>query len=143
MDSGLQEEPIGRDILLCEYQAAQDSAQHHDGLVWSITSILWASSLVLMGFVLSAIGQPELRAAITLVGFVAVLLIFVLWGFARQLRSVKVQKYRRCIALERQLGMEQHSHLEYSAGSQTAWYTVIMIAFVLIWLALMFFAWTV
>ena len=142
MDVEHELSPPERDSLLCEYQAAQDSAQHHDALVWNITSILWASSLVLMGFVVSAIGQPKLRVVVTLVGFVAVLLTLVLWGFVRQLRGVKVQKYRRCIALEKQLGMELHSSLKYSAGSQTTWYTVMMIVFVCVWLALVLFAWT-
>ena len=48
---------------------------------------------------MSAIGQPKLPVAVTLIGFVAVLLTLVLWAFARQLRGVKVQKYRRCMSM--------------------------------------------
>jgi hypothetical protein len=39
-------------ILLTEYNAAQSSAEHHDRLVWTVSSILWAGSLALMGIIL-------------------------------------------------------------------------------------------
>lgn len=31
--------PDEREAALVEYQAAQESAQHHDNLVWSVTSL--------------------------------------------------------------------------------------------------------
>lgn len=42
--------PEQREALLVEYQKTQDSAQHHDVLVWSITSLNWIGSALLMGF---------------------------------------------------------------------------------------------
>lgn len=76
-----------RDALLVEYQAAQDSAQHHDLLVWNITSILWASSLVLLGLVLTAMRQSGLEWLLTSAGFIAIVLTVYLWQCARQLRD--------------------------------------------------------
>ena len=37
---------IDNQSLLVEYQAAQDSAQHHDSLVWTTTGIIWGAGLV-------------------------------------------------------------------------------------------------
>jgi hypothetical protein len=137
----------GRDVqpthddLLVEYQAAQDSAQHHDQLVWSITSILWASSLVLLGLVLTAMRQPGLQVPLTAAGLIALVLTTYLWRCARQLRAVKIQKYKRCVAIERELGLHQHSSLSYPSGSQTAGYSVVMSLFMLVWLVVIVFVW--
>ena len=130
-----------REALLVEYGAAQDSAQHHDGLVWSITSILWGSSLILLGLVVSAMHQSGLRIALTCAAVIAIALTSFLWLCARQLRAVKVQKYRRCIELERQLGMKQHSTLRYSAGVQTKLYAVVMALFLAVWCVVIVLVW--
>jgi hypothetical protein len=131
----------GPETLLTEYQAAQDSAQHHDQLVWTITSILWASSLLLFGLAVAAIDRTDLRVPVTAVAFVAMALTVYLWMCVRQLRRVKVHKYKRCLAIEKALGMEQHSTLEYAAGSQTRWYTVIMLLFLALWVSLVVWIW--
>jgi hypothetical protein len=130
-----------RDALLVEYQAAQDSAQHHDQLVWSITSILWASSLILFGLVLTAMGQPGLEWPLTSTAILAIILTIYLWRCVRQLRAIKVQKYRRCVKIERELRMKQHSGLQYPSGSQTAGYSLVMTVFLLLWLVLIVFIW--
>ncbi len=50
-------------ILLVEYQTAQDSAEHHDALLWNVTAIIWGANLVLIGFVLQSIGRTELACS--------------------------------------------------------------------------------
>lgn len=130
-----------RDALLVEYQAAQDSAQHHDQLVWSITSILWASSLILFGLVLTAMGHHGLEWPLTSTAILAIILTIYLWECVRQLRAVKVQKYRRCVKIEKELRMKQHSGLQYASGSQTAGYSWVMSVFLLLWLVLIVFIW--
>jgi hypothetical protein len=129
------------EVLLVEYQAAQASAQHHDQLVWTITSILWGSSLVLFGLAVGALGSSNLRIPVTIVAVVAMALTVYLWLCVRQLRGVKVHKYKRCLAIERELGMKQHSTLQYAAGSQTLWYSVIMVVFLALWVSLVVWAW--
>ena len=47
--------------LLVEYEKAQDSAQHHDGIVWSVISMTWAAEMVLLGFVVSSIEKCDHR----------------------------------------------------------------------------------
>jgi hypothetical protein len=46
-------------VLLVEYGKAQDSAEHHDNLVWSIASLNWVGSAVLLGFVFGTIDADE------------------------------------------------------------------------------------
>lgn len=53
------------DALLVEYQAAQDSAHHHDNMLWSTTSIMWGASLLVIGFVLQHLEDATLRPLIT------------------------------------------------------------------------------
>ena len=130
-----------KEILIAEYQAAQGSAQHHDQLVWAITSILWGSSLVLLGFVLGMLGRPDLRLPITFVVINAIVLTIYLWKCVRQLRDVKIHKYRRCIAIEEQLGMQQHRTLQYSAGEQTRGYSIVMSLFLALWFVSVALVW--
>ena len=125
-----------REVLLVEYQKAQDSAEHHDGLVWNITSLNWIGSAVLMGFVINGIdGNPTVEHKIGLLSIAAVgiLLACLVWRWARQLRRAKVAKYRRCQEIEKELGMTQHTALQYSPGSQTRDYALLMSVFLTAW----------
>ena len=129
-----------REVFLVEYQAAQDSAQHHDNLVWTITSLNWVGSAVLIGFVLGKIDDASpLLAKYSLlpITFVGMALTGCVWLWAYQMRGVKLAKYMRCQALERILGMEQHSKLTYKASSQTKTYGLLMALFLLVWALLL------
>lgn len=118
---------------LVEYQAAQASAEHHDSLIWSITNTVWAANLVLLGFMMqpAASTHPkELRATIGVLGIV---LLFKAWTYAGTLRSVKNQKYKRCKAIEAQLGLEQHRFLKYRSGFQWRFYGFVTLLFIATW----------
>ena len=85
-DPGITSEE--REVLLVEYQAAQSSAQHHDQLVWTVTSIVWGSNLVLLG-VIPAIPDGVYAYLIKL-GFCVLgpsLIVFV-WSSQFQFRSL-------------------------------------------------------
>jgi hypothetical protein len=128
-----------RQAALVEYQATQDSAQHHDNLVWTITSLTWVGSAVLMGFVLSGLrdaGNPGVKLTLLSITLVGVALAACVWRWAYQMRCVKVAKYHRCQILEELLGMEQHRKLSYQAGSQTLTYGLLMVLFLLAWVVL-------
>lgn len=107
-----------RQVQLVEYQKAQDSAEHHDGLFWTVTSLNWVGSAVLMGFVLGALGShpsPSHRAALVAISLVGILLSLFVWRWARQFRALKKAKYRRCQEIERQLteaGFEMRQHTQ-------------------------------
>lgn len=128
-----------REAYLIEYQKAQDSAQHHDTLVWTIISLNWIGSAVLMGFVLNGVAMascPMQKIVLIIMSVAGVALSVFVWCCAYQLRGVRTAKYKRCKDLEALLHMKQHSHLPYKAGSQTIGYMIVMILFLLAWLAL-------
>jgi len=135
--SGLTGEQL--QIYLAEYEKAQDSAQHHDMLVWSISSLNWVGSAILMGLVLgglSSASQCRQKVVLLAISAVGVWLAILVWRWTCQLRYVKVWKYNRCKEIEALLGMKQHSGLPYKAGSQTKFNAVLMVLFILAWCVL-------
>lgn len=123
-----------RQVLLAEYQAAQASAQHHDQLVWTVTSIVWAGNLVLLGVITrSQGGYWTLLINLGLCLLAGMLVVFV-WSSQNQFRDLKQQKYARCKAIEQRLGMEHHSAVKYDPGFQTRFYGWISGTFLVLWL---------
>jgi membrane protein DedA with SNARE-associated domain len=122
------------EYLLVEYKAAQDSAQHHDTLIWSITSVVWGASLLMLGFLLGRVSDPSLKHIVVLISALGILLNVKVWIYTYQLSSVKIQKYDRCKAIERQLGLQQHSTLRYPAGRQKVLYSIVMVLFIILWI---------
>ena len=120
--------------LLAEYKAAQDSAQHHDGLVWSVASVLLGGSLVLLGLILRSMEGDPVRPFIVALAILGIALTLCVWIFRHQLNDIKRQKYERCKEIELLLGMKQHQNLRYRPGSATIVFSIIMIALILIWL---------
>lgn len=96
-------------ILLVEYGKAQDSAEHHDTLLWAAISLIVTGMGALVGFSLRAspaAGRPADKLFFAICGLVlSVLLCFFVWTFA----ALRNQKYKRCKEIEFRLGMEQHS----------------------------------
>lgn len=135
-----QDELINKDILLVEYQEAQQSAEHHDNLVWTVTAVIWGGILVLLGFVLGNIEKSNLKTIIILISILGILLTIFVWIFALQLSSIKRQKYKRCKYIEQVFGMRQHSQLEHKEKSQRYLYAVLVFSFIAIWI---FILWTV
>jgi len=119
--------------LLVEYQAAQDSAQHHDNQVWTTTGIIWGAGLILIGFVVQSIGDLGLKLPVVAVCVLAILMLIYLWVMAFQLNSVKNQKYARCKELESILKLKQHSRLRYAKRSGRIFYSLIMAVFIVTW----------
>jgi len=104
-------EKLKTEILLIEYQKAQDSAEHHDRLLWAVVGLLVTGMAALL------VVQPGKTACVyrwtrfypPILGIIA---SFVLFYFVRSLRFFKNEKYKRCKVIERLLGMEQHSKLQ-------------------------------
>ena len=125
---------VERSILLVEYQAAQASAEHHDGIIWIVTGIIWAASLVLLGLAVDHAAKPELTFPVAGLALLAILLHCFLWVVQSQLRTLKLQKYERCKAIEHRLKhMSHHAAVGYEQGSQTAWFAIIQVLFIVAW----------
>lgn len=118
---------------LLEYEMAQSSAEHHDNLVWSVSTLTWGVSSVLLGFVLNNISKNSLGITVLLFCLIGIFLILCSWSFARQFRDLRNQKYNRCKQLELELGINQHRMIKYKNGSQTTMYSIIMILFLITW----------
>ena len=136
-----QMEPLDKEVLLVEYQSAQGSAQHHDNLLWTVTSIIWGGMLVLFGFVLANLDKTNLRLILTFLSILGIVLTIAVWGFALLLGSVMRQKYARCKTIEELFDMHQNRDLKYAARSQRIVYGIVMILFIIVWLIVLSMVW--
>jgi len=141
----LKREPLGsdgasEDVLLVEYQKAQDSAEHHDTSVGNVTS-LWLGSAVLIGFVLSVLSgkhPSHYKTPLFMVALLGITLTILVTTWAIRAGELKKNKYERCKAIERKLGMRQHSQLpKKRQWWQDYAYNVLMSLFFATWLTLL------
>jgi len=130
-----------RDVLLVEYQAAQASAEHHDNLVWTWTSIIWGATLVALGFIVDNLADVKLRWVLTVISGLGIVLVVVAWVVMQQFNSLKNQKYARCKEIENICGMTQHTSLKYSGGSQRIIYSAITLIYIVIWFMVLRLIW--
>jgi hypothetical protein len=128
-------------VMLTEYQKAQDSAQYTDSEIWSSTNITWAAMLVLLGLVLGNITELLYRPLITVVSVLGLVLVGFQWDVQRLSRSITHQKYARCKEIEKALGMTQHLNLRYPRGRQTVWYRIVCTLFVVAWVVILYMVW--
>ena len=130
---------VRREVLLVEYQKTQDSAEHHDSLVGSVTA-LWLGSAVLIGFVLSALGEKHAHhykaVMILLIALGICLTIMTAW-WALRAGKIKRKKYARCKEIERELGMRQHLMISPQQVFQTVAYVLLMALFLAAWAVLL------
>ena len=123
-----------QEILLVEYKAAQSSAEHHDRLVWTVSSIMWAGSLALMGIILKSystgLWNGISKIFLCFLGFRLTRFVMDCQGGFRHLKN---QKYRRCIEIEEDLGMSHHRASKWEKGSQTRAFNSIMNLFLIGW----------
>jgi len=132
--------------LLIEYQAAQSSAEFHDGLVWSVTNILWAAALVIFGFIVTqhnAAFRIIPKLLLTSLSILGISLVVFARQCALQFNCIKNQKYERCKEIEALLGMAQHTKLEFPRNRQKVIYKVVMFFFIACWLLLVAVIWSV
>jgi hypothetical protein len=124
-------------LQIAEYKAAQDSAQHHDNLLWYVSSIVWGGNLVLLGSFLKYIGNATEELPIPFifcVGIFCILLNLCLWGCAYIFRDIRNQKYKRCQFIESKLRFHQHSTLSGVPGMMWFIYSFVTIMFMALWL---------
>ena len=131
--------------LLVEYEKAQDSAEHHDHLVWLVTSILWSANIVLLGFLYDSIANAteSTRTGWLLIpSLLGLAMSGSVMSFVGDFREIKKRKYERCKAIEKKFGLSQHTSLEDMRFRQTVPFKLItwmfVVAFFLAMIALFF-----
>jgi hypothetical protein len=123
-----------QEVLLAEYKAAQSSAQHHDRLLWTVTSILCGGSLALMGIILKNSPMKGVWGVVSFLLCVLGLILTVLVWFAqRQFRRLRKHRYDRCKEIEEVLNMNLHRATVWKEGSQTIAYSATMVLFIIAW----------
>jgi hypothetical protein len=118
------------------YELSQQSAEHHDTLLWEVTYIIWGSTTLLLGFVLEAIKNEPLLCFVTAV--FSLFITLMVWRLTLSFVKVRNYKYDICKQIENSLGMpwKPHGDLDshYPRGVQTKWYNATTIFFVVVWL---------
>lgn len=127
--------------LLVEYEKAQDSAQHHDTLVWTVVSFIFSGMLVLLGFVVSSLDKPQLKDVLYAVSGLGVLVTLAAILIALQFNSIKRFKYERCREIEKLWGGRQHKDVPYRAGSQRIGLLIISFVFFAVWVIVICHVW--
>lgn len=97
-----------KEILLKEYEKAQDSAEHHDKLLWTVTSIIFAALSVLFGFIIKYLTEVKYELITILASFFGLVLCIALWIFIENFRYYKNISYYRCNIIEIKLRMNHH-----------------------------------
>lgn len=132
------------DVMLCEYNAAQDSALHYNSLLWQVISIFTAANAVLVGIGLSIAPQ----ACTTLSGFLLILGAAFLgmlmngfaWACSEVFRTFQANKYDRSKAIEQQIStptgqtMELHTKHKSPCISQKWFYRFVLFVSILYWI---------
>ena len=128
-------------IMLVEYQKAQDSAEHHDSVKWTVTSIAWAANLILMGIVVDSLEEASddrlLLALASVVGLSSLVFSAIVWFV---LSKVMRDKYKKCAEIEKELGMTQHTNQQssYSAGIITSLHAAITVVLSGVWVSILY-----
>jgi len=119
------------DKFLTEYAKAQDSAEHHDTLIWTATGVACAANIALLIFAIREDTFLNYPVTTTLLGLLGILLIVCVWVLSDALIALKKRKYDRCKELERNFGFKQHLNESkyYPRGRQRLVYNVCMLMF--------------
>lgn len=123
--------------LLVEYQSAQNSAQHHDSLIWNVTNIFLAASLVLFGFILASFDNHNIdKCILEILSYFGIFVIIYAYSCALHLACIRDQKYERCKEIEKIIGFKQHSELKHWKCFHKIANTIISMIFIIIWVVL-------
>ncbi len=127
-----------RQYLLTEYESAQDSAQHHDSLLWNIIGIIWGAQLVLLGLIIHSIESILSKPIVISSSVLAIVLLLYLFFTFLSLRNIRNFKYSRCKEIELELGLKQHSSLNHPRLLGTIAFFCVMLFFVGTWTIVIF-----
>ena len=117
------------------YEFAQDSAQHHDALLWEVTYVIWGSSTLLLGFVPEAVaGQPFLSLCTSIF---AAFLTYKIKAFIESFRRIRNDCYDMCKKIEQDLNFEHKPHFATQSwlkpGEMTRLYLQINNTLTVVW----------
>jgi hypothetical protein len=104
---------VNEKVLLVEYEKAQDSAEHHDQLLWVVVGLLVTGLAALLMIPPGHRPPPNDSVWERFYPPVAGITIsFLLFYFIHSFRYFRDEKYKRCKAIEGILGMKHHLMLK-------------------------------
>lgn len=153
-----------REAYLIEYQMSQQSAEHHDTLLWTSTGIIWAANFVLFGLISDNIFKEaslQHKCLLTLISSVAIIINAAMLALAYSFRRIRLLKYKRCQRIEKRFGLWQHRwtknksrqkkdkpisprwwyKIKKGCGFQTCIYWSISIIFILVLIIILIVTW--
>lgn len=103
-----------KQVMLLEYEKAQDSAEHHDHMAWFTSTVLVVASITLFGLLLTAINKHNSFFILygCIIGF---LLIIINWKLFSGAQNIKIEKYKTCKKIEKYLNelLRKEKEIEY------------------------------
>jgi hypothetical protein len=115
-----------RQIDLVEYQKTQESAEHHDRLLWGAVGLLTTGMAPLLAVASHKQDSTLARFYPPVLGMIlSVLLIYFVWSFG----TIRLKKYERCKQLELKHKMQQHNSTPRT-GQRWVVYTLSGLSFV-------------
>ena len=106
-------------ILLIEYQKAQDSAEHHDKLIWTVSSIFFAGIIALLGFLAKDFSTIKDEPITLMISIFGIMMAISLGIIIQSFKFYKNSSYLRCRQIERNLGMNHHLSKGDDEGLET------------------------
>lgn len=131
------------EVLLREYSEAQNSARHHDKLLWVVTSIIISGMIILIGQIV-ACGCEIDKLIITYVGFFGIILCFALLYFAIDFRRIKNFHYDRCKEIANNIQKNYGDNRimkQPSKGEQWYVYLLVIILLIQLWVIILLTTW--
>jgi hypothetical protein len=136
-----------RRLLILEYEQAQESAEHHDSLMWEVTSIIWGAATLLIGFIVEAIcnGNIAVQMVISATAVLGLVLTWFSYYLIRRNNQRMNELYLVCQRIECKLSLQYSIHCEAKktaherkwVGAQKRLYLIISIFFSVVWLLIL------
>ena len=120
--------------LLVEYSAAQNSAQHHDSLVWNSIGLIWSAQLVLLGFIIQVINEMLNPMIILFACVLALVLLIYLCISYFSFRKIRNYKYQICKEIEKEFNLHQHNSLKHKKYIGTISFFIVTVIFGIVWI---------
>ena len=110
-----------KDALIVEYQKAQESAEHYDKLIWTVTSIFITVIAVILGYSFNK-ELSIIKLSFNIIGALGIILF--LFTIIKHMHHIKNVKYKRCKEIEDMLAMKQHNMIQKKATMITGFLAI-------------------
>ena len=133
------------DVLLKEHSEHSKSAQHHDNLLWTVTSIIFSGMIILIGLLVDNLHNTN-KLLLTYISVFGIILSIGLYYFAKDFRRIKKFHYDRCKDIGEKIRADSKDNNVLKApegGGQWCFFKFILIMIGIGWFLLILEIWKV